>query len=60
MGLSPISSAIYRRLPSLCEYLLVAQDRMRAELFAREPDGRWLLTKYSNPEDSVPLESVCG
>jgi Uma2 family endonuclease len=50
--------AIYRRLPSLQEYLLVSQERMRAELFLRGPDGRWLLGEYSGPEESVPLESV--
>jgi Uma2 family endonuclease len=50
--------AVYRRLPSLQEYLLVAQERMRAELFVRGPDGRWLLSEYSSPKESVPMESV--
>lgn len=50
--------AIYRRLPSLREYLLVSQRRMRAELFVRQGDGGWLLTEYSDPRDSVPLASI--
>jgi Uma2 family endonuclease len=38
--------AIYRRLPSLREYVLVAQDRCRVELFSRQADNRWLLTRH--------------
>ncbi len=50
--------AIYRRLGSLREYLLVAQDRMRTELFVRQADDRWLLTEFSGADDCTPLESV--
>ena len=32
----------YQGLPSLTDYLLVAQDRPHVEHFARTPDGRWL------------------
>lgn len=31
----------YQRLESLKAYVLVAQDRRRVELFARQPDGSW-------------------
>lgn len=50
--------AVYRRLPSLREYLLISQRRMRAELFMRQGDGDWLLTEYSDPMESVPLASI--
>ncbi len=50
--------AVYRRLPSLREYLLISQRRMRAELFVRQGDGGWLLTEYSDPMESVPLASI--
>lgn len=36
--------AIYRALPSLQEYVLIAQDRLSVEVFGRQQDDRWLLT----------------
>src|SRR5207248_212348 len=47
----------YRQLPSLREYLLVAQDRMHVEHYLRE-DGGWLLTETSEPEGVVKLPSI--
>jgi Uma2 family endonuclease len=32
----------YRGLPSFSEYLLLAQDAVRAEHHVRQPDGSWL------------------
>jgi len=45
----------YRRLASLEEYVLVAQDAQRVEVYRRS-EG-WNPTVYG-PEDSVRLESV--
>ena len=39
--------AQYRELPSLQEYVLVAQDRALVERFVRQPDDNWLLTAFS-------------
>jgi Uma2 family endonuclease len=50
--------AIYRQIPSLKECLLISQHQVRAELFARQPDHRWLLSDYSGLGDTVPLESI--
>jgi Uma2 family endonuclease len=50
--------AIYRALPSLQEYVLVAQDRLSVEVFTRQPDDRWLLAAYSTPEDEVLFDSI--
>ena len=50
--------AIYRRLPSLREYLLVSQDKLVAELFVRQPDGRWLLSEFTGPDAEILLPSV--
>jgi Uma2 family endonuclease len=47
----------YRQLPSLREYLLVAQDRMLVEHFVREDDG-WLLTETTDPGAVVRLPSI--
>jgi Uma2 family endonuclease len=49
---------MYTAIPSLREYVLIATDRVSVEVFARQPDGRWLLTKALRIEDVVELESV--
>jgi Uma2 family endonuclease len=48
----------YRSIPSLNEYLLLASERIGAELFTRQPDGRWLLTTTSSAEGIIHLQSV--
>ncbi len=35
--------ALYRSLPSLREYLLIAQDEPRLVLYRRDPDNRWFI-----------------
>jgi len=50
--------AIYRNLPSLRQYLLIAQDRLAIDVFTRQPDGRWLLDAYTDPEASISCESI--
>jgi Uma2 family endonuclease len=49
---------MYSSLDSLAEYLMISSLRVRAELFARQTDGRWLLTGKSGLEDSLELQSV--
>lgn len=48
----------YQSIESLREYLVVASDRMRADLYARQADGRWMLTSADTPESFLTLESV--
>ncbi len=48
----------YRRIDSLREYVLISQDRMLVEKFARLPDGEWLLSEVSSPDDRLVLDSV--
>lgn len=51
--------ALYRRIPSLREYLPVSQDRVRVEhYYRRDRDDHWTLTDYTGLEDQVPLESL--
>ena len=50
--------AIYRGLPSLLQYVLIAQDRLAVDVFTRQPDDRWLLDAYTDPEATIELESV--
>lgn len=48
----------YQRLDSLREYVLVAQDRIGVERFARRDDG-WLVTGVlTEPGDVLRLESI--
>jgi Uma2 family endonuclease len=48
----------YRAIETLTEYVLVAPEQMRVEHYARQTDGRWLLSEYQLPEQAVPLECV--
>lgn len=48
----------YKTIESLAEYLLVASDRMHADLFTRQPDGRWILSSADKPNDAIELASI--
>jgi Uma2 family endonuclease len=48
----------YRAIDSLREYLVVSSDRIHAELFTRESDGKWTLTEANKMEDVFELPSV--
>lgn len=50
--------AVYRQLPSLAEYALVAQDPVSVELYTRQPDGSWLYRFHGDLEDRVTLTSL--
>ena len=48
----------YRCIDSLRQYLLLAQDRVQADLYTRQEGGQWLLTSASRLEDFLELDSV--
>ncbi len=48
----------YRTIPSLSEYLMIAQDEIRMEHYAKQPDGRWMLAEYQDSNNHVPLMSI--
>jgi Uma2 family endonuclease len=48
----------YRRLPSLREYLLAAQDAPRIEQWTRQPDDSWLMTETSGTDACIRLASI--
>jgi Uma2 family endonuclease len=48
----------YQSIESLQQYLLVASERVHADLFTRQSGGQWLLTSTGNVEDIVHLESI--
>ena len=49
--------AHYRRLESLCEYVLVAQNKIRIEHYRRVGE-EWLLSEISDPQGVLHLPSI--
>jgi len=48
----------YRRLDSLREYLLIAQDRAYVERYVRQADGSWKLWEARGMDVSVRIDAV--
>jgi Uma2 family endonuclease len=48
----------YQSIESLRQYLLVASDRIHADLYTRQEDGGWLLTSADGPAGTLSLASV--
>jgi Uma2 family endonuclease len=53
-----VKFAHYRQLPSLQEYVLIAQDRPLVERFVRQPDDSWLMTAFSDIQQVFSFASV--
>ena len=50
--------AQYRRLNSLHDYLLVAQDHSHVEYYARQQDGSWRFSEAEQPQTKIALLSI--
>ena len=51
--------ALYRSLPSLRHYVLIAQDRLGVDVFTRQANGHWLLEYYDDrPDAEVDLAAI--
>ncbi|HLH19020.1 MAG TPA: Uma2 family endonuclease [Bryobacteraceae bacterium] len=50
---------LYQSIPSLSEYLLVASDHIRVDLYTRQANGKWLLTSASSLDESITIDSIC-
>ncbi|HMT94190.1 Uma2 family endonuclease [uncultured Thiothrix sp.] len=50
--------AHYRRLASLQEYILVAQDRLSIEHYLRTAEGQWLLSEASEWQQELVIHSI--
>jgi len=48
----------YRRIKSLREYVLIAQDECRVERFERRQNGNWLLSVMARMEDTLKLSAI--
>lgn len=47
----------YESVDSIQAYLIVDQERMLVELYARSDSG-WRLQRFSQPDEAIPLESL--
>jgi Uma2 family endonuclease len=48
----------YRQIPSLEEYVLVAQDRPLVERYVRQADGSWVLTIFEGLSSTFAFASI--
>jgi Uma2 family endonuclease len=48
----------YRRIESLAEYILVAQDSCNVEHYVRQPNDRWMLSEANSLDDTIHLSSI--
>jgi hypothetical protein len=37
---------------------MISSERMSADLYTREPDGRWVLSPTEQPHDTIDLPSI--
>jgi len=50
--------AHYRKLPSLLEYVLIAQTKPHIEHYIRQPDNRWLLEEAESLHGTVHFPAI--
>jgi len=50
--------AHYRRIDSLAEYVLVAQQEHHVERHRRQETGEWMLRETDRPDDTLALTSI--
>ena len=48
----------YRQIPTLRDYVLIAQDRMRIEHFARQSEDTWILAAVKTGNEELSLDSI--
>ena len=48
----------YRQIPTLQEYILIAQKEPAIDQFVRQPNGLWVLTEYARLDDTFRMSAV--
>jgi len=48
----------YRSIPSLKEYLLIAQSRYHVEHYVRRASNQWLLSEYNGSQNVIRLAAI--
>lgn len=49
---------LYEQLSSLQEYILIAQDAPQIDVFRRNDEGKWILSRYDGLEAVVHFQSI--
>jgi Uma2 family endonuclease len=49
---------MYRSIPSLKQYVLVAQDEPRVELYTRDPNGFWIYSEYASLDAIADFSAI--
>lgn len=49
---------LYRRIPSLSEYLMISQEATRVEQYVRQQSGLWLFAELTEEGDAIELPTV--
>lgn len=52
------NAKLYRAMPSLVEYLLIAQDSYDVELYRRQADGTWPVIEAGGLDSSIDLTTI--
>ncbi len=50
--------ALYLRMPSVQEYVIVDQHKMNVEIHRRQPDGQWITYFFNESDDEIEFKSV--
>jgi len=53
-----VKFALYQRVESLQEYLLVSQDKARVERYVRQLGGQWLYSRVDGLEGEISLDAL--
>lgn len=48
----------YRQIPSVQEYVLIAQDRIHVEQYTRATSGAWTLREFASHSEVIVLSSI--
>lgn len=49
---------VYRQIPTLQEYAIIAQDKMSVEFHRRNEDGVWIKEMFNSAEETINFHSV--
>src|SRR5215213_6762983 len=49
---------VYRQIPTLQEYVIIAQDKIHVEFHQKQTDGFWQKQIFTELEDALNLKSV--
>lgn len=50
--------ALYLRMPSVQEYVIVDQHKMNVEIHRRDENGNWITYYFDEPDDEIEFKSV--